>query len=118
MIVNSGMAETGVRLHVEADLSVSIEGVDGMLSGSGSELEFATDDLAPFFRGGPGRTTKTRGMGEQLAAAGLSIDVVEGGRPVVSLGAERSSILGRLTGAPHLTPHRPLRLLGLLLAGR
>ncbi len=96
----------GGTLEVTADLSFEVEvpgrtPLHGTITGTGRHLELRVDDPTAF--GGRGDSGAVRGVAAALAARGLRVTVVAGDRPLLALGAVRSSWLQRrLTGSRHL----------------
>lgn len=93
---------------VDADLRVTLE-IDGTepvhahLRGSGSALELSVDDPGAFAARGDAAALRT--LAEGLAAQGLLVRVVAGGRMLLELGATRTTWWQRrLTGSAYLRP--------------
>ena len=94
------------HLSIEADLTFEVEvpGRDPLvasLRGRGQSLELRVDDPAAF--AGPGDSVAIRGIAASLASRGLTVTVVAGDSPLLTLGATRTSWLQRrLTGSRHM----------------
>ena len=101
-------------LEFTSDLVVeSADGLVGRVTGEGSTLRVTTDDPGRFVdelrAAGP---TDVRGVGRAadfLAGEGVSVTISGPRGDVLTLGADASSLLGRLTtGTRRVAPGRPL----------
>ncbi len=94
------------QLDVVADLEFHVdvpgrEPVDGTLRGSGRNLELRVSDPGAF--AGRADSAAVKGFAQSLAQRGLTVTVVAGESPLVTLGATRSSWWQRrLTGSRHI----------------
>ncbi len=93
--------EGDLLLAADLSFSVSVEGreMSGTLTGSGSDLHLRVSD--PYLLGGSG-TEPARALARELAVRGIRLRV-SADRPLVTLGASRTTFLQRrVTGSPHI----------------
>lgn len=101
-------------LQFTADLVVeSADGLVGRVTGEGSTLRVTTDDPARFVdelrATWPADVRGVGRVGDFLAGEGVSVTISGPRGDVLTLGAEASSLVGRLTtGTRRVAPGRPL----------
>lgn len=101
-------------LEFTSDLVVeSADGLVGRVTGEGSTLRVTTDDPGRFVdelrAAGPSDVRGVGRVADFLADEGVSVTISGPRGDVLTLGAEASSLLGRLTtGTRRIAPGRPL----------
>lgn len=104
---------------VDGRLTAETNGVVTVLVGAGATVTWDLVDAATVVGGQPtvGRST-LRSIGERLHEAGVTLEVTEGHRSLLQVGAT-SSLLGRLLfGSPTVRPRAPVQLLRLARRAR
>jgi hypothetical protein len=89
------MFEPNGSLNIECELTAEANGVATTLIGSGSRLTWDMVDASQVFRGQPRSSrSEVAQVADALRTMGVTVDVVEGKHPLLTLGGE-PSLLGR-----------------------
>ena len=117
---------TGPLLHVESDLTFSVNGPAGPSTGtvraSGSRVTVVTSDpvsLLDAVLGADGGGAATpAAVGDLLASVGLTVEIVGPKGPVVTVGAGVKSAIGALVSGTQRVQPGSLRAVGPLAVAR